>query len=324
MRSGNYQSHWSFYLKNEAIAPGVFSFGGYHYFLRSYQPQRTSIYLTDVYLDLNESWSEKEFESLWVMLHNKNVWVYTNELVQVTEANKSAIFNELRNFRFSLFPIQKVVDTEHSLLITKSSYSSPDLSDIKESNFFNGIKKHATTEKRIKLFNLGQNLSPYLASLKEYRFFDYENGGLRDLKSVLSENTFASATENENAVTIHNAGLSIIKQQGEIQSTAPDHVMRLFAYNNIMRQLGQKALNDSADNTVLVKEAEAAYVVSPVSSLIVLETQQDYDRFDINNSEQSLKNASAKSNGAVPEPHEWVLIVLAAIIAFFLFMKTRV
>ena len=115
-----------------------------------------------------------------------------------------------------------------------------------------------------------------------------------------------------------------IKMCGFTISDGPDHLMRLFAYNDIMRRLGQNGLNDSLDHSELVQEAQAAYVVSPVSSLIVLETQQDYDRFDIKESQQSLKNASAKSNGAVPEPHEWILIAIAAGIAFFLFIKTRV
>jgi len=51
-------------------------------------------------------------------------------------------------------------------------------------------------------------------------------------------------------------------------------------------------------------------VVTPISSLIVLETQKDYDRFDIKKSKNSLDNASIGNSGSIPEPHEWLLIVL--------------
>ena len=64
-------------------------------------------------------------------------------------------------------------------------------------------------------------------------------------------------------------------------------------------------------------------MVSPVSSLVVLETQADYDRFDIVDSKNSLKNASMKGNGAVPEPGEWAIIILGAA-AFLVFVyKTK-
>jgi hypothetical protein len=60
----------------------------------------------------------------------------------------------------------------------------------------------------------------------------------------------------------------------------------------------------------MVKEAQEAYVVSPVSSLIVLESSEEYKRFGISDAAISLKNAAATSKGAVPEPQEWVLILL--------------
>jgi hypothetical protein len=58
----------------------------------------------------------------------------------------------------------------------------------------------------------------------------------------------------------------------------------------------------------LLSFATEANIVTPVSRLIVLETRQDYERFDIDESKDGLKNASLKSKGAVPEPHEWIMI----------------
>jgi XrtN system VIT domain protein len=73
----------------------------------------------------------------------------------------------------------------------------------------------------------------------------------------------------------------------------------------------------------IIAEAEKAYVVTPVSSLLVLETQKDYERFNIADSKNSLKNASIKSSGSVPEPHEWLLIVLFISIVIYLKFYTK-
>ena len=71
----------------------------------------------------------------------------------------------------------------------------------------------------------------------------------------------------------------------------------------------------------VLAEAEKANIVTPVSSLIVLETQKDYEHFNIEQSKNSLKNASMKSSGAVPEPHEWLMILLTVGIVVYLFRK---
>jgi XrtN system VIT domain protein len=88
-----------------------------------------------------------------------------------------------------------------------------------------------------------------------------------------------------------------------------------------MRKVNTSYLADDFITADVIAEAEKAYVVSPVSSLIVLETQKDYDRFDIKESKDSLKNASHNSSGAVPEPHEWMLIILTMLVVSYFMCK---
>ena len=73
----------------------------------------------------------------------------------------------------------------------------------------------------------------------------------------------------------------------------------------------------------LIDIANEAYIVSPVSSLIVLESIKDYERFDINANENSLKNASTQNSGAVPEPHEWALIIILSLTLMLLYYKRK-
>jgi XrtN system VIT domain protein len=135
---------------------------------------------------------------------------------------------------------------------------------------------------------------------------------------------FPINVENEEQLLIEPASMLITKQEGELSAErAPDHLYRLFAYNTILREAGIKSIQKSYTDTSLVKQAQLANIVTPLSSLIVLETKKDYDRFGIKETEGSLGNASMRSSGAVPEPHEWALIILIALVALFLLYKNR-
>jgi XrtN system VIT domain protein len=117
-------------------------------------------------------------------------------------------------------------------------------------------------------------------------------------------NTFPQNLEGTYTVVIPASDLLIAQKDSIAPGKAPDHLFRLFAYNTVLKELGHNAVTEPEE---LVRLAEQAYVVTPVSSLVTLETKEDYERFDIKPTTglPSLGNA-----GAVPEPHEWALIVL--------------
>jgi XrtN system VIT domain protein len=180
------------------------------------------------------------------------------------------------------------------------------------SGFADDLTAYLKAPRHIRMYNMGSQLSPYLKALKELRVFGYANGTVEGLDTLLDKHQFIVDQENQNTVVIDNAGLMIQKAPGLKTADAPDHLLRLFAYNDIMKKVGADYFRHDYVQPLTIAEAEQAYIVSPVSSMIVLETQQDYERFGIDENKNSLKNASMKSSGAVPEPQEWVLIVLAA------------
>jgi len=156
-------------------------------------------------------------------------------------------------------------------------------------------------------------VSTYISSLREFRAIDFATGDLQTLEDLLTRKVFPVTGESKEKVVLHDAGLVITKTRiggHAAPSNAPDHLARLFAYNDVMRKVGTRYFSDDLVNQELVDEATTAYVVSPVSSLIVLETQADYERFGIKDIADGLHNASKASQGAVPEPHEWALIIL--------------
>ena len=321
-RNGTYRKEWRFTLPDKAITPQVFNFNGHNYTLKPYTPQAAPAVLNDVYLDINSAWRSSEFESVWQSVQGKAVWAFDESLIRVTDANRHGLFKKLAAQRFSLFPVFMIAQPETAILVSKSASATPNLSDLDGSPFLAKLKGHEVS-KKLRLFHIGDQPSPYLASLKEFRFFIYEHGDLKKLTQHLQARTFALDVETENEVVLHNAGIILTREPGTAASTAPDHLMRLFVYNHIMQQAGPQALSRFPEDSELVQLAKEAYVVSPVSSLVVLETQADYERFDITDSRQSLKNASANAQGAVPEPHEWLLIIIGAAVALYLFFKSR-
>ena len=154
------------------------------------------------------------------------------------------------------------------------------------------------------------------------KVFNFQSGTLDELKAQLADNRFPEYQNDTSTVVIPAADIVIRTHEGERTiNNAPDHLLRLFAYNDIMKKMGSNYFHLNSITDELIAEAKEAYVVTPISSLITLETQEDYDRFDIKKSDNSLQNASIKGAGSVPEPHEWFLILLC--FATLLYLKFR-
>jgi XrtN system VIT domain protein len=317
-RSGKYNPAWSIELADQPLSNEAFCFDGKQYNVRPYQKQYAPAILNNVYLDINRSWTKEEFDTVCNALKAQKVYVFTNELVQVTNANRESLFDGLHELQFSLFPVYLIKNENTSLLVSKSSTVSPNLKDLAGSDFLQHIKTSMQGGKKLKFFNIGTTLSPYLKTLKEYRAFQYLHGMADDLKKLVAKQEFVKDIENDDRVVIDNADIAIVKDSCTQASAAPDHLMRLFAYNHIMQKMGSRFSEEEKDNDSLIAEAQKAYVVSPVSSMVVLETQKDYERFNINDSRNSLNNASLKSNGAVPEPHEWALIIIVCFVLLYI------
>lgn len=322
-RQGEYNAEWSMQIKDPGLSNCSFSFDGNTYSLLPYHKRFLPSQVNDIYLDVNKAWTKAEYDKVLEYTKGKNVFVFLNEVIKVDDTNKEILWNKVKSQQFGLFPLYEIDNPAYSLIITKCNSFSPNLDDLEESGFMQKTKEFLAKGHTIKLFNIGEDLTPYLKSLKELRVFKYDSGSPDMLQSALLKNQFVDDMEDGNNVVIHRSEMIIHKTKGEVASSGPDHLMRLFSYNHIMQKLGKNWLVNRPIEDSLVQEARKAYVVSPVSSLIVLETQNDYDRFNIKDAENSLKNASLKSKGAVPEPHEWVLIILAVVSLFIVTRRNK-
>lgn len=318
-RKGDYITEQSYNEKFEIaftarpLPENHFSFDGNTYSLVPYTEQFAKFEAKKIFLDINSAWTMDELASCRYMLEVYAVYCYIDqEFIQLSIDNWDDVTRSATGYNFSLFPFHLIKEREHSLVVTKGRLQSPQLSDVKESAFAEGLKKFLGSEKKIKVFNLDGGTSTFIRSLRELRSFEFGSGTPGNLKNLLAADSFPISIETPDQVVLHDARIVVTKTKsaGTLPDTAPDHLARLFAYNDVMRKIGSSYFNDDFINNELIEEARTAYVVSPVSSLIVLESQEDYKRFGIEDKENSLHNASKESSGAVPEPHEWALIIL--------------
>ena len=96
----------------------------------------------------------------------------------------------------------------------------------------------------------------------------------------------------------------------------------MYAFGKVLEEQ-VKIQNDSLVQNQYVNLAKDANIVTPISSLIVLETDEDYKNNGIEKNVDTLGNASINNDGAVPEPHEWLLIILGSTILFFYYRKHK-
>jgi XrtN system VIT domain protein len=323
VRQGKYQPDLTVSIKAQPIASNNFSHGGFNYEIASYKAVYEKVQIKKIYLDLNSAWEDTELTEAQGLMDSHEVYVFSDQgFVRLSSENFTSLSNELRSKNFSLFPYHLLPDTKGSVVVTKGNFSVH-LADLRDSPFATSVAGFFSTGKKVKVYNLDGGASTYTATLRELRAFEFAQGSLSALKQLLTQKKFPSTIESEDRVLLHDARLVISRSKTTEpqENNAPDHLARLFGYNDIVRKIGSKYFTGDFVTDELVKEASGAYVVSPVSSLIVLESKKDYERFDIHGNANSLLNASMDSTGAVPEPHEWALIVLAGCFVLFTLRK---
>ncbi|GAB3512385.1 hypothetical protein GCM10027442_23550 [Emticicia fontis] len=317
--TGSYKPYWELKFKTPELSKKAFSFQGKSYYLLPLVVQKEAYNPDKIYLDVNAEWSKSEFDDLYDAYLDKELWVWKDGLIRLNEQNKDILFNELKENHFSLFPLYKI--HTQSLLITKGTDKAPNLKDLEGSGFADSIKNSNTTGEPIQVVSLNETLSPYLKTLKELGVVAINWSTTEKLKNVGLQKVLSYS--NKTVVNIESAKMQIMEApMASGKTDAPNHLLRLYAYNHIMQQIGDNYFNNDYLFDAQIQEAAKANIVTPVSSLVVLETKADYERFDIQKSLNSLDNASFKSSGSVPEPHEWLLIItFACVVLYFLLKK---
>ena len=328
---GQYTPGWTLRFAAPALSSEPFVLDEHTYHLEQYNPVSEPFTPKDIYLDVNALWTKPEFETAFRQATHtchSRVWVFDDGLKKLTETDLNATYERLTQQRFSLFPVYRIANPATALLITKGTPISPTLSDLKNSPFADRMQHAATQSSPIRTFCYGNDLSPYLKTLSELRVLTVMHGDTADLiDHVAKAGQFLRQPDDSAVAVLPNAGVAIHESSipasaGISQaSVAPDHLARLFTYNHLLQQIGRHYFAKNYQTDALILEAQRAHIVSPLSSLVVLETSADYDRFGIKKDASGLDNATLKQEGAVPEPHEWALLAMLAVLIGWMLWK---
>lgn len=311
---GTYTPGWSLRMRAPALSGEPFVLNGVAFRLSPYQPKTESFNPERVYLDLNAAWSLAEFEQVWQGIRHRPVFVFDDGFVALTESNRAAYFEKLGEQSISLFPIYRDEHPERALLVTQSGGRSLFLSDLKTTTFAEHLTEHAAHQLPLHVLNLSTETAGYLKTLSEFGALRMVTTTAEVVRGGIRKASFPVLEQNATTVALPEAGVvcqATPVGQTQTASVGPDHLARLFGYNHLLSGIGRQYFDASfKKNDALLMEAQTAHVLSPLSSLIVLETEADYDRFGIKKDANGLQNATLKDEGAVPEPHEWAMIVL--------------
>lgn len=320
--SGGYTKELSISMSALPVADSEFCFNGNCYKMAEQKPINKFKKVENVYLDLNNSWTKNELERVFAEFKNQAIFVFDKKLVNVQSASDKSVLKAMR-FNFNHLPLYNI-PPKNSLIITKNAGSSPNMIDLKNTAFAKKTKSDLATDSSLyDVYSLNK-LNSFFSTLNQFALVNVHYGNLQDVGDLVRNNRFTSKNNNPSTVHLDVSNVSIIKTADDKmkpQSSAPDHLLRLFGYNTLLKKIGRKYYNSAQYEDELLPIANEAFVLSPISTMVVLETNKDYDRFDIKKNENSLKNAKLKSSGSVPEPHEWVLICLAGMVLIFLYKK---
>ncbi|KQX04901.1 XrtN system VIT domain-containing protein [Flavobacterium sp. Root420] len=285
--------------------------------------QKTIIPFTpsEIILDLNTNWTTKQIES-FVNGNQKNIYVFVNgQKTAINKENFKAIQLDFEDFHYSLLPLYKLA--QNSLIITKSGTFSANFEELEDSNYLKKIKTQ-TKQRNIKVINISADINPFWQTIKEQKYIDYYQTSLQNSLKMIAQHQFVQFKTDKNLVNIEPANISIQEkiQDSNSKNNGPNHIYRMYAFGKVMEEQ-VKIQGDTLANNQYVELAKDANIVTPISSLIVLETDEDYKKNGIEKNVNTLGNASINNDGSVPEPHEWLLIIIGISTLYFYYRKNK-
>jgi XrtN system VIT domain protein len=307
-------------INNDAFA-NAFVWKNNAYEINEIQTQKIAFTPSEIILDLNNSWTKDEVKTI-VNQAKTNYFVLINkEKIEINKNNYENIFAKFGTLSYSLLPFYKL--KENSLIITKCDDFSANFEELTDTEYLKKLKLN-TKQKNLKVINISENLNPFWQTIKEQKYVSYAKTDLQNCLKLIEQNQFIELKTSENSINIEPANIAIQQNPANesIENNVSDHIYRMYAFGKVLEE--QVAIqNDSLTQNKYVDLAKDANIVTPISSLIVLETDEDYKNNGIEKNVGTLGNASINNHGAVPEPHEWALIIIGLMMLLVYHRKNK-
>lgn len=292
------------------------------YSINKIESEIVSYLPSEIFLDLNSSWKIEELAT-FLNTTNKKYFVYLqNEKQEINKENYKAIFNSFKTLHFSLLPLYSL--QKDALVITKCGSFSTNFEELETSNYLKKIKS-GVKSKEIRVFNISKEINPFWQTIKEQHYVQYCKIDLQNCVKLLKKNQFLTIKNFDNAVNIEVAEMTIVETPKNSLSAnnGSSHIYRMYAFGKVLAEQ-VKIQEDSLSKNQYISLAKDANIVTPISSLLVLETDQDYKNNGIEKDLTTAGNASIDDKPATPIPHSWLLLLISLALAFFSFKKNKV
>ncbi|MCB0734930.1 MAG: XrtN system VIT domain-containing protein [Flavobacteriales bacterium] len=321
---GAYETDWTMSFQAPPISPEPFVFQHKAYHMQQLKSKEAAQTYSAVYLDINQSWTRELCNDASRYLDHGPVFICLREkLVPVNKDTYDKIATEAREQNFTLFPFYQIGNQEHALVVTSSHQLTPNLSDLTQTPFLEKLEHYFKQPRKVDVLNLGEEITPYFKSLHELNAIKLISIDPDELQELAQDRLFVTHPESDSLRSNIYGGFTISRSDSDLpnSTSTPSHLMRLYEYDNLMGQIGVDISGMRSRENDFLHAAATAHILTPVSSLIVLETAMDYERFDIQNQSQSLGNANLSNTGSVPEPHEWLLIITVGLLLLWMYLK---
>jgi XrtN system VIT domain protein len=182
----SYTPNWQLTLNKTNFEEKTFSFNGKSYKATAFEKEKSAFAPENIYLDLNASWTKSELDLIIKNSKSEKIKYWTgNQFKEINQANSFEIFKEIGELRYSLFPFHLIAAPTKVLVISKNNGISPNLADLRASEFGNAMLEQLSEAMHINTFHLGELQSPYLRSLSEFRMVNLHSGMLKELIDLL-------------------------------------------------------------------------------------------------------------------------------------------
>lgn len=323
---------WSFSFPSTE-ASGTISAAGMTYNVLPEKKEVVPFQPDTIVVALNSALSRSEWKEAVRKIYSFGipVTILTNEWFRTNDAEKAIRYlDECEIPSFNLFPIHleelltPKVGGKNPLWVTAGETQSIPLGELRGSERFEGIQSAMAKQNQpLKIAFLNGKHSEYAASLIDLNQAVSVAENENELHNILKNKSFSLPVDDENRIALPYSKLTL-EHTNKVPYSRPgsDLLIRLSIQRKIMKQLGKRFFDRDLENGDLVDLAKDAMVVSPVSTLIVLETEHDYKRFGINANSSALGQSKLEAPGTVPEPEEWLLLV-CIVFGAVVYWKTR-
>lgn len=291
------------------------------YQIQPLEKQSESFAPKEIIVDLNSNWTSEEVKELVAIPSKKFYVLGIDSKEEINSENYETVFAKYKNLQYSLIPLYQASDS--SLVVTKCGPFSANFEELESTIFLKKLREN-TKSKHLKVINIGNEMNPFWQTIKEQNYVDYSKLSLPECTKAIRENSFISLKNAENRVNIETAGISINENPATVNSenTGINHIYRMYAFGKVLTEhVAQEG--DSLANNNYIYLAKDANIVTPISSLIVLETDEDYEKNGIEKNVNTLGNASINNDGSVPEPYEWLMILIGLSALVFYYKRQK-